>query len=64
MYSPPPVKNSDLMQLIGYSVESVDANPNGTLALHFVGGSVLRCFDDLEHYESYQIRNGNFEIYV
>jgi len=59
-----PVSCSDLMQLLGLSVERVDAKTDGTLTLYFSGGHVFRCFDDAANYESYQIANGNRITYV
>jgi Family of unknown function (DUF6188) len=59
-----PVEESRLMQLAGRTVEAVEANTDGTLALRFTGGHVLRCFDDSPNYESYRIAHGTDEIYV
>ena len=59
-----PVASSALMQLIGHSVESVEAERDGTLTLQFDEGHVLRCFDDLPNYESYSIARGNDRIFV
>ena len=59
-----PVEESRLMQLTGRSVESVEANVDGTLTLHFDGGHILPCFDDSPQYASYRITHGNLEIYV
>ena len=59
-----PVEESRLMQLAERSVESVEANTDGTLTLHFNGGHLFRCFDDLPNYECYTITHGKKEIYV
>lgn len=59
-----PVDESRLMQVSGRSVESVEANVDGTLTLHFNGGHVLLCSDDSPQYESYHITQGKVEIYV
>lgn len=55
---------SDLMQLLGRSVEAVNANADGTLTLTFSGGHVFRCFDDASGYESYSIEHGGERIIV
>jgi hypothetical protein len=60
----PPVASSRLMQLVGHKVASVDVEQPGTLALHFDGGHVVRCFDDQPNYESYRIARGNEELRV
>ncbi len=60
----PPVTFSRLMRLLGCKVASVDAKQEGTLTLHFEGGSVFRCFDDQPGYECYRIARGDEEIRV
>ena len=52
-----PALQSNLMQLLGQTVERVEGTSDGTLSLLFTNGHRLRCFDD-PHYESYKIRNG------
>jgi len=59
-----PVRSSSVMQLVGHSVEAVEAEREGTLTLRFKGGHVFRCFDDQPNYESYRIAHGNDEIFV
>ena len=59
-----PLSTSNLMQLVGRSVEAVNAERKGTLSLMFNGGHIFRCFDDIGNYECYQITHGNEEIYV
>ena len=59
-----PLSSSHLMQLVGQSVEAVNAEQQGTLTLRFNEGHIFRCFDDTGNYECYQITHGNEEIYV
>jgi hypothetical protein len=59
-----PVGSSNLMQLVGRSVEGVEAQRDGTLTIRFNGGHVFRCFDDQPDYESYRIAYGDDEIFV
>lgn len=55
---------SDIVQLLGRSVEAVSAERDGTLTLHFGGGHVFRCFDDASGYECYNIGHGTEETIV
>src|SRR3972149_8201656 len=50
-----PPETSTLMQLTGDVVELAEAVGKGTLVLHFEGGQVLKCFEDLPNYECYKI---------
>jgi len=59
-----PVASSAVMQLLGHSVEAVEAVSEGTLTLRFNGGHVFMCFDDQPDYESYRIAKGSDEIFV
>ena len=59
-----PVKQSDLMHLLGRQVEGAAGVVDGTLTLKFCGGARLRCFDDSANYESYRIAHGDHEIVV
>ena len=53
-----PVTHSTLMQLVGHSVVSAAAEEEGTLALVFDDGQVLRCFEQDVPYESCQFSDG------
>jgi hypothetical protein len=59
-----PVRSSNLMHLIGQTVDTATATPDGTLALVFDNGNSLTCLDDLQNYESYSICIGDREIFV
>jgi hypothetical protein len=59
-----PVAESKLMQLIGHSVEAVEATTEGTLTLRFEHGHILRCFDDTTNYECYWVTHGADQIIV
>ncbi|MGD9127465.1 MAG: hypothetical protein PVH19_08810 [Planctomycetia bacterium] len=59
-----PLSSSCLMQLVGRSVEAVNAEEQGTLTFVFSGGHIFRCFDDMGNFECYQIAHGDEEIYV
>jgi len=59
-----PVSSSDLMHLIGKSVRSASAEPDGTLTLVFQDGATFTCLDDSREYESYSIHIGDREIIV
>lgn len=59
-----PVRESQLMQLLGESVDSAHASADGTLRLGFSNGHVLACFDDTPLYEAYRIKLGDEEIIV
>lgn len=59
-----PVPSSNLMQLVGKSVNAVETDRDGTLTLRFPGGYFFRCFDDQPDYESYRIAHGDEEIYI
>jgi len=52
------------MPLIGQTVDTATATPDGTLALVFDNGNSLTCLDDLQNYESYSICIGDREIFV
>ncbi|CAK0782032.1 conserved hypothetical protein [Gammaproteobacteria bacterium] len=51
-----PVRESDLMILIGDHIVRADYEPNGTLYLYFSTGNEISIFDDCSIYESYQIK--------
>jgi len=59
-----PVTESQLMQLLGESVESAHASTDGTLSLRFGDGQALTCYDDAPMYEAYRLRFGDEEIVV
>jgi hypothetical protein len=59
-----PVQSSNLMSLIGHTVDSADAKPDGTLTLGFDNGHSLTFLDDSQNYESYWIHIGGREIIV
>ena len=58
-----PALQSNLMQLLGQTIERVEGTSDGTLSMFFANGDRLMCFDD-PHYESYQIREGARVIIV
>ena len=53
-----PAVECNLMTLLEQSVISASGKEDGTLALVFQNGSVFRCYDRTENYESYRIKNG------
>jgi hypothetical protein len=59
-----PVSSSNLMHLLGSSVDSATAEPDGTLLLGFGEGRTLAFLDDSKEYESYSIRIGTRVIIV
>ena len=59
-----PVRESRLMQLLGESIETAHASPEGTLSLRFTNGQSLACFDDTPQYEAYRLKLGEEEIIV
>lgn len=59
-----PVRESRLMQLLGESIETAHASPEGTLSLGFTNGQSLACFDDTPQYEAYRLKLGEEEIIV
>lgn len=56
--------SSELLDLLGHSVEGASATREGTLSLAFSNGSELSIFDTSEQYESYQITFGGDQIVV
>ena len=50
-----PVSDSDLMQLLGFSVSDASGDKDGTLTLVFDNGHTLKCYDTSHEYESYKI---------
>jgi len=58
-----PVKESNLMYLMGKEVSHAQCSEDGTLSLQFNNGHVLRCHDT-PHYESYKIARGDEEIII
>lgn len=59
-----PVSESDLMQLLEHKITGVSGEKDGTLTLVFDDGQILKCYDQLPNYESYQIRHGEKVIIV
>jgi Family of unknown function (DUF6188) len=59
-----PVSESDLMQLLEHKISAVSGDKDGTLKLVFDHDQILRCYDQLPNYESYQIRHGDTVIIV
>lgn len=59
-----PLLESQLMELVGESIESVNASSNGTLTLRFADGQMLVCLDDSSEYESYQLNFDDEEVVV
>ncbi|MFH1230488.1 MAG: DUF6188 family protein [Planctomycetota bacterium] len=59
-----PIKESDIMQLLGIPVSKAYGDKNGTLYLIFNNGYSLRCYDSSSQYESYQIKYGDTLIIV
>ncbi len=59
-----PVSDSRLMQLVGNTVRLAEANPNGTLTLHFDDGQILMFHDDSSQYESYRLTVNDSEFVV
>jgi hypothetical protein len=48
----------ELAALLGQSVTSAVSTEDGTLTLSLSNGDGIRCWDSSEHYECYQVRNG------
>lgn len=59
-----PVHESDLMELLGTAVASVQGDANGTLSLLFNNGQTLKLYDTTKQYESYTITYGGKVIIV
>jgi hypothetical protein len=59
-----PVKQSDLMGLIGATVSQVTGSSDGTLTLRFGDGRLLRIYDTSQEYESYSISYGDKVIVI
>lgn len=59
-----PVSDSQLMQMLGASIESAEAASDGTLTLRFTNGHMFACYDDAPMYEAYRMRFGDEEIFV
>lgn len=59
-----PIRESRLMELLGESIETAHASPEGTLSLRFTNGQSLACFDDTPRYEAYRLKIGEEEIIV
>lgn len=59
-----PIRESRLMQLVGESIESAQASPDGTLSLKFSNGHALASYDDAPQYEAYRLNLGEEEIIV
>jgi hypothetical protein len=59
-----PVRESNLMELLGASVSRVQGEENGTLNLFFDNGQSLIVFDTTQQYESYRITYGSKAIIV
>jgi len=59
-----PVRESNVMQLLGGAIESAHASAEGTLVIRFAGGRCLAFFDDSKEYECYVIGMGEKEIIV
>lgn len=50
-----PVRESNLMSLLGHQVSAARSAADRDLILEFTGGGVLTCIDDSREYESYHI---------
>lgn len=59
-----PVKESDLMHLLGARIVRASGTQEGTLSLTFENGHEVKVFDDSAEYESYGIATGAREIIV
>jgi hypothetical protein len=59
-----PVKQSDLMQLLGHSIINVVDEGEGTLRISFENGATIKCYDPLGPYESYHISYPGKTIHV
>ena len=59
-----PIRQSRLMSLLENRIVSGAVERPGTLVLEFATGHTLRCVDDSDQYESYQLRIGADEIIV
>jgi hypothetical protein len=59
-----PVKESNLMQLLGHLISKASGDQDGTLTLVFDNGEVFKCFDSSKNFESYQIKYGDQLIVV
>lgn len=59
-----PVEHSELLDLIGRSVEFATRNGRRSLSLHFEGDRTLEMFDDSCQYESFIIVIGDTKFVV
>ena len=59
-----PVKESDLMHLLGARIVRASGTQEGTLSLTFENGHEVKVFDDSADTESYRIATGAREIIV
>jgi hypothetical protein len=59
-----PVRNSNLMELLGAVIGGVQGDEDGTLRLLFRNGQTLQVFDTTEQYESYTVTYGEKVIIV
>ena len=50
-----PVRESDLMKMLGLSVSKAEGEKDGTLSLTFSNGETLKIYDISKQYESYSI---------
>jgi hypothetical protein len=53
-----PCNESNLMQLLEARVIEAAGTTDGTLTMNFMGGEVLKVYDNSRQYESYEIRQG------
>jgi Family of unknown function (DUF6188) len=49
----------EIFGLIEQVIIAASSQPGGTLVLEFGDGSIFRCYDSSDLYESYKITNGN-----
>jgi hypothetical protein len=59
-----PVTESRMMHLLGIVIARAEVAGRGTLVLEFTNGHTLRCVEDSDEYECYQLRIGATEIIV
>jgi hypothetical protein len=59
-----PVRESNLMQLLGATVSRVRGDKEGTLSLLFDNGQTLKVYDTTKQYESYRITYEGHDIIV
>ena len=59
-----PVRNCEIMELIGHTITEATVEGRGGLRLRFDNGHSLIFYDDKPNYESYHIQLGDEEIHI